>query len=278
MTSAKLHPNFMQLKIAKLVTLFAGSCLLSINIFGLFINNYPELPGINSEGPDRRTKTISESDLDKVNSESDEEYFERISSSIDGHMVHYWIDHSSYSKVSLWDNYLLFSTAWLPPLRRFRNYEFVTPQLALDRGYGYCSQVAKIVFSKLQENGFKTQIYYNEVHVVTYAETSDRQPYIIDATYSEVIPYSFQEISQNLDLLDSYYLDLDVESRELVISAYASEFQARHPITYYDRLRQSEEFYYALKWGIPILLVSGFITLSLLELLSKNYSNAMKKY
>jgi hypothetical protein len=57
---------------------------------------------------------------------------------------------AAYAAVSPWDNYLL----WLLKDR----YEFMDPGRAIERGYGFYSQVSRIVYLILDDRGIPSKV------------------------------------------------------------------------------------------------------------------------
>ena len=118
------------------------------------ISAYPVPPTAAIEGPLGFERKIEDLDvLYRAPDEPMQDYLRRLTTTVAGGMVHYWTEGDSwaptdtiYTQVSIFDNYLLWILSFLPQYRKnFRNYEFVEPQKALDRGYGFRFQVSKIV-------------------------------------------------------------------------------------------------------------------------------------
>lgn len=70
----------------------------------------------------------------------------------------------------------------------FQNYEFMSPGPALRRGFEFCSQTSRIVFSILLDNGFRPLIMTHEQHTVEVNGT------VIDSDYGVFIPFNLKEL------------------------------------------------------------------------------------
>lgn len=246
--------------ISKYLSLLVGVGLIMINIVGLFIN-YPSIPERNALGPDMRTITIKSEDLDMLSHETERDYMVRVSHLIDGHIVHFWAPFSEYSKIDIFDNYLLYILSYFERFKKFRNYEFARDDLALKRGYGYCSQTSRVAYSAFKRNGIVTRIYANKYHVLVVAYDNNGNEYIVDPTYGIVIPFPLQELYENINLIKKYYSGTDGKMNVNLLSAYKIGFKEYFSESYYEDRKNLEDFFYFFKWAIPaILLILSFVT------------------
>jgi hypothetical protein len=251
---------YMIMTTIKYCALVIGSTLIIINLIGLFYA-YPSLPSNYSYDP--KEINVTSDDLDILPSELEYDYFKRLSRLIDSHVVHFWEPNSQYSHVSIFDNYLMYILSHFEHFKRFRDYEFITPQHVLDRGYGFCSQVAKLAYRKLKENGFFAKVYAHKNHTLLIAKDHNNKEYIIDPNFGVVIPYSLAEVYENLGLIEEYYAGEKPSQIDLLISVYASGYQEYFSDTHYNKLYNSERTLYILKWVIPLMFILIFLIIQI---------------
>src|SRR5262249_54281334 len=131
-------------------------------------------------------------------------YFDRLTKSVAAGIVHFWYEGDKwdpsdaiYTAVSPWDNYLL----WLLDDPQ---HEFIEPDKAIERGYGFCSQVARIVYSILDNQGISSKVLGYQGHVVAEANGQ-----ILDADYGVYIPHSALWMQTHPEAVSAYYRDFD---------------------------------------------------------------------
>lgn len=184
----------------------AGVVLLLMLCVGLVqyavFNPYPPIPSealaVQHFG---RTEKGKLEDLNRLSGESASAYHRRLVAGVNSHMVHYWPEESrSATQVSPFTNYLLWALSFVPGYEHFGSYEYVSPQLAWDRGYGFCSQVSRVIYSVLREQGLDATVMQHPNHVVVEADG-----HVLDADYGVYIPYSLADVQANPKLVAEYY-------------------------------------------------------------------------
>ena len=219
---------------------------------------YPAPPEDAVHGPLGLERKITDlRSLYRNHGEPMEVYLRRLTTSVAAGMVHYWSkgdswseSDSPYTEISIYDNYLL----WLQMLllkdrQHFRNYEFMTPAKAIDRGYGFCSQVSKTVYSILREQGIESVIYSNPSHTVVEADGN-----ILDADYGVFIPHSVAWVERTPDAIDLYYADHGAMIPSLR-QAYAQPWHVLGTAEDFDNVRNYEAKFERLKWLPPLLAI-----------------------
>jgi hypothetical protein len=178
-------------------------------------------------------------------------------------LVHYWTAGESwtdadtpYTGISAYDNYLLWLQSFLPGYRNnLQNYEFMTPVLILGRGYGFCSQVSKLLYSILRDQGIDAVIYSSPFHTVVEADG-----YILDADYGVFIPHALGWLQRDPKRIASYYAEY-ADSLPALQHAYASPWQVLGTAQGYASLRSYEARLQRLKWMPPLLGIAGGLML-----------------
>jgi hypothetical protein len=242
--------------------------LIAANPLGL-VRAYPMPPEEFVKGPFGVTEPIkSVESLYRRPSEPEATYFERLTKTVAAGIVHYWSAADTwapadepYTRVSPWDNYLLWLHPLLPAYEHFRAYEFITPEHAIRRGYGFCSQVSRIVYSVLADQGIKSEVLSNPQHVIVEANGQ-----ILDADYGIYIPHSTAWMQAHPDMVKSYYRDFDGMA-PLLTDIYKSGWEEGGPESLFAYMRRYEQRMDMLKWVPPFTMLAA--GLALLWLLPK---------
>lgn len=192
--------KFVALAPVVLTTILAGLVFLTGK--GL-LNPYPDPPDEVMSLPHfGRSADIPFAETRRRTGESMKAYEDRLNAAISAWMVHYWPDDRKFVEV----NPLVSPTLWWmsrsPGYEHFANYEFLTPEAAWLRGYGFCSQVARLLFSLLRREGANPAIVQNDMHTVV--EVDGR---ILDADYGVVVPHTAAYMQANPALVERYYAD-----------------------------------------------------------------------
>ncbi|MDX8455992.1 hypothetical protein RFM98_24985 [Mesorhizobium sp. VK9D] len=223
------------------------------------VSAYPAPPAAATEGPLGFGQDIGNiQDLYRGPDEPMQAYLDRLTKAVAGGMVHYWTEGDSwaatdtrYTRISVFDNYLLWMLSFRPEYREnLQNYEFATPRKALDRGYGFCSQVSKIVYSILADQGIEATIYAAPAHTVVQSNG-----YVLDPDYGVFVPQSLAEIQQDPSIIDSYYAQFGT-MLPLLKEAYAQSWQPLGTPEGYNGLRAYEAKFERLKWAPPLMLLA----------------------
>jgi hypothetical protein len=223
------------------------------------ISAYPVPPTAAIEGPLGFERKIEDLDvLYRAPDEPMQDYLRRLTTTVAGGMVHYWTEGDSwaptdtiYTQVSIFDNYLLWILSFLPQYRKnFRNYEFVEPQKALDRGYGFCSQVSKIVYSILTDQGIDATLYSVPQHVVVESNGN-----ILDSDYGVFLPYSLASFKQDPSKIDPYYTNFE-SMLPLLRQVYRQSWRPLGTAKDFRDVRAYEAKVERLKWLPPIMLLA----------------------
>ncbi|AZO25011.1 hypothetical protein EJ070_33035 [Mesorhizobium sp. M1E.F.Ca.ET.045.02.1.1] len=223
------------------------------------IRAYPAPPSAAIEGPLGFEREIE--DLNGLYREPDEPkqvYLERLTKSVAGGMVHYWTEgdrwtasDTRYTRISVFDNYVIWLLGLLPAYHEsFQNYEFLTPGKALGRGYGFCSQVSKIVYSILIEQGIQATIYGAEQHTIVEVDGN-----VLDPDYGVIVPYPLALVEKDPSIIDSYYSDYE-SMLPLLHEAYGQPWHALGTPEGFQNIRAYETVLERLKWLPPVTLLA----------------------
>lgn len=134
----------------------------------------------------------------------------------------------------------------------------MSPEHALARGFGVCSQAAKLVAAVLHRNGYDPIIYDHEKHVVVEVNGS-----VIDGDYGIFIPHSIDNLKEHPYLIPFFYSDFPNEL-PLLQEIYEGRFVARSDMEQLFQQKAFEEKMETYKWFPPPIL----LTLSLFSLVT----------
>ncbi|MBZ9756905.1 hypothetical protein LB524_16565 [Mesorhizobium sp. ESP6-5] len=252
-----------------------GSALLffvSAYPLGL-VSAYPAPPAAAIEGPLGFAQKVGNvEDLYRRQSEPMQAYLERLTTAVAGGMVHYWTEGDRwavadvpYTRIGIFDNYLLWILSFRPEYRQtLQNYEFVTPRKALDRGYGFCSQVSKIVYSVLADQGIEATIYSVPEHTVVESNGS-----ILDSDYGVFVPHSLEDVQQDPSIIDDYYAQFG-PMLPLLRRAYGQAWQPLGTAEDFNSVRAYEAKFERLKWAPPLAFLGSGVLLAAIGMLLRH--------
>jgi hypothetical protein len=235
--------------------IIGATCSASISVFIAVIvmvhvgaiNPYPTPPDESLHGPLGRVGEVRFLDLYRRAAEPIDAYHKRLTLSVSRHMVHWWPAEDRYAVgVHPLDNYLLWIKSFVPGYEHFANKEFVSPLMAWRRGYGFCSQVSRIVYSVLREQGLDATVMQHASHVVTEAGGS-----ILDADYGVFIPHSLAYMQEHPSEVAKYYSDYP-SMIEALTQIYTDDWTETASKTQFDYTLALEQEAQWIKWT-PVL-------------------------
>ena len=230
-----------------------GLALVAAAPLGL-VDPYPPLPPAAVEGPLGSTRVLEDpSELNRREGEALPDYFDRLAGVVGEVTVHYWHRGAvweetdvPFTRVSPWVNYVLWVGDSNPKVGEFRTrYQFLTPALALDRGYGSCSQWARTIYSILRDQGIAASVMQNDGHVV-----EESNGYVIDGDYGVAVPFPLERIMQDPALVAPHYAD-HPERIPLLVEVYARPWKRAASDSEFDFIRGFEEQAERVKWLLP---------------------------
>lgn len=240
--------------------------LLFVSAYPLgLVSAYPAPPAEAIEGPLGFEQGVGDvEDLYRGAGEPMAAYLDRLTKAVAGGVVHYWTEGDSwttadtrYTRISVFDNYLLWMLSFQSQYQdSLQNYEFVTPRKALDRGYGFCSQVSKIVYSILVDQGIDATIYSVPAHTVVESNGN-----VLDSDYGVFVPHSLIEIQQDPSIIDSYYAQFG-SMLPLLKKAYGQSWQQLGTADDFNNVRAYEAKFEQWKWAPPIMLLATGVFLA----------------
>lgn len=196
--SLKLFGGFLTALVLVLIVLNAA---VSLEIF----NPYPAVPREYADKPrfGRATDEIMFNDLWRHPEEQLAQYQGRLTMAVNAHMIHFWPSgERQWTGINPMSNWLLWAKGFVPGYEHFANKELLDPRLAWVRGYGFCSQVSRLIYSILLDQGLPSRIMQHPNHVVVEASGM-----VLDADYGVVIPHTLIELQSRPDLVAKYYVD-----------------------------------------------------------------------
>jgi hypothetical protein len=217
---------------------------------------YPDPPPEVVVAPLGRTQTMPPiDDLYRKVGEADGDYFKRLVHETSSAFVHYWpTDNQSLVGVSPLDNWIM----WYLGRRGgdfavFREYEFSSPEKALARGYGFCSQISYAIYMILRDQGYDAHVLMHPNHVVV-----EVAGHILDGDFGVVLPHSSNWLQAHPAAAARHY-----EGSRILYDIYAAGWQTRTDHMAFDRYRRFERVFDAMKW-LPgwLLLTFGALTIS----------------
>jgi hypothetical protein len=239
------------------LSLLLAAFLLTINIVGLTMQGrFGDDVALEPEGSNfaRRAVLTNYEELNRKPGEPQSEYLERLTMAVNAHMARGWSDRGLDTHVSVFDNYLLYLLGLVVP--RFREYEYVDANRALDRGYGLCSQQALILDGVLSANGVPSRIIGLEGHVVASAATESGEWWILDADYGLVLHHDIGVLERDPSpVLRAYSRSVDAELAGQIAEIYQTP---NNTIFASGRFRQpwKEQAIYVAKWLLPLSLLA----------------------
>ena len=233
------------------------------------VHPYPEPPVKRTKVPWAQTRPISDpSVLDRRPGEAEHAYFKRLAVMVSAAIMHWWPEGdplpSRYTRVTFLSDYVVWTMSKFSRWGNLQNYEYMSPAPALKRGFGFCSQMSRVVFSVLVENGFRPVVMYHENHVVIEVNGT-----MIDSDYGVFIPYSTAELQEKPFLVPFYYTNFPTE-QPLLRKVFTEGFLPHSPTEYLEDVLKFEQSLQYRKWQIPI----GLLVLSALLMLASRALSA----
>ena len=156
------------------------------------------------------------------------------------------------------ENYILFALSFLN--EKFTIWEFYDYKKAIYRGVGVCSQYAIVVDQVLGEKGIPSKLISLGGHVVTTAELSKNNWWILDADFGLVIPLDIKQIEEDPKIVIDYYIrNGQTKEKAIEISKYygpEGNYIGNNFYSPRQKIKQIIQFVsYYLKWIIPIVLL-----------------------
>jgi hypothetical protein len=243
----------LQLTITAVVVAIVSIALLivaSLAPLGL-VDPFPDPPITRSKVPWAQTRPISDpATLNRRPGEGDHAYFKRLAVSVSAAIVHWWPEGdpaaSQYTRVTFLSDYAVWSMSKLARWGNFQNYEFMSPGSALERGFGFCSQQARIIFSVLLDNGYRPAIMVHEQHTVLEVNGT-----IIDGSYGVFIPRSLDDLQDKPYLVSFFYVNFPDEL-PLLTKVFTEGFTKFSDMETLSGMLSFERKIQYLKWQIPI--------------------------
>ena len=141
-------------------------------------------------------------------------YFKRLAVSVSAAIMHWWPENdpaaSRYTRVTFLSDYALWTMSKFARWGNLQDYEYMSPRPALQRGFGFCSQMSKVVFSVLVDNGFRPVLINHEEHTVIEVNGT-----MIDSDYGVFIPFSLDDLQEKPHLVGFYYRNFPRQQRIL---------------------------------------------------------------
>ncbi len=153
---------------------------------------------------------------------------------------------SRYTRVTFFSDYVVWAMSKFSRWRNFQDYEFMSPGPALQRGFGFCSQKSRIVFSVLLDNGYWPVMKANPEHVVIEVDGT-----VIDADYGVFVPYSLEALKQEPYLVPFFYAQFQ-PWHPLLLKVFTEGFTDFSDIETLSGMLAFERELQYLKWQIPI--------------------------
>ena len=231
-----------------------GMLLLLLNITGVIFPRFGE------SAPPSVTGDRSLATLMRRPAEEDEAYFERLTDELHDLIEHRW----PVGPVPARENYVLHLMQYLVP--SFKNYEYISHDRAIKRGYGICTQYSLALYDILDGQGYEPKIVQLRRHTFVEVSTTAGQAMILDADYGLVFQMSYEEIASDVSKVAPHYAALDptdtpdadltpaqLGDRSLELFSgdpVAVQIDRPTPQTYLV-----EPVAYGMKWSLPALLL-----------------------
>ncbi|HBM90550.1 MAG TPA: hypothetical protein DD400_01535 [Rhodospirillaceae bacterium] len=254
--------NLLRVIVATGISLFGILFLAFVAASPLgWVSAYPAMPekAINREWGE----IIPIKDVKSLYKKKDEEtttYYKRLVNAVFEGIGRFWVvgkgwqpSDAIYTRVSPWDNYLLWGYSFLPGHEHFAQYEFAIPQKTIDRGYGFCSQVARMVYYILHDQGIKATVKHHPNHVIVAVDEG-----IIDANYGVFVPHTTEQMRDNQQIIETYYnrLPKELPAVRRIFSEMTGKWRVPtdHDALYAYMMRV-EVIAEIFKWFPPVFLI-----------------------
>lgn len=189
-------------------------------------------------------------------------YAQRMTRSVNSHTTHAFAEQNTLSNIHvvaapfLWSWPLWLGGLWASISGRKFTVEFCSPEKALARGYGYCSQRALILQNILRANGIQAQATDLSGHVVCTARI-DGKEVLLDADYGLASPYSLEAFHERPELLLAEgNPDLEREYPYLKEVYQAGRWRGRETREYACVSDLQLFFWNLVQWGVPFLFIA----------------------
>lgn len=188
-------------------------------------------------------------------------------------MLHFWFtkEKEKYNiSVPFHENYIL-SVLSFTDQERFERYEFSHWRRAVERGLGLCAQHAIVCSEILKEYGIESSTIALDGHIVATAEIRKGKWIIIDPTSGVTIPYSLNEVEDNVDIIRPYYSQKrypkSIIDKLAIIYNRKGNFIMKNKFPYPHYNTEFEKFAYLWKWLLPILFAIPFVLKKMIYLI-----------
>lgn len=236
------------------VAIIAISLLVVASLAPLgLVNPFPEPPTKRTKVPWAQTRPIGNpASLNRRPGEAEHDYFKRLAVSVSAAIMHWWPQYdpaaSQYTRVTFLSDYAAWGLSKLARFSSFQDYEFMSPGPALRRGFGFCSQTSRIVFSVLLDNGFRPLVMTHPEHTVVEVNGT-----VIDSDYGIFIPFSLKELKEKPFLAPFYYVNFPTE--QTLKKVFVEGFTPHSRTEVLEEVLAFERKIQYLKWQIPIGLI-----------------------
>lgn len=255
------------MRTTKKILFVAGTCLLLVNIVGLFKTmRNPDLYTLEKTIKNRLNDvTIPYPEIKKQlvrnENESNEAFAIRINKVVNDGFAHYWKREGTerYNmRVPIWENYILYAASFINP-EKYERYEFANYKKNLERGVGLCSSHATVVKGVLLDNGIHAELMdVGGRHVVVRATLSDTSAYILDPDFGYYIPHDTAAITANPQLARAAYANMAnlyyKEAKDPYTVDLMTDIFGQHKYIY-SVDGGFEKFSYWAIWILPFLLM-----------------------
>ena len=265
------------LRVAGIATCILAVVLLviaSLAPLGL-VHPYPEPPVKQTKVPWAQTRPIGDpSVLNRRPGEAEHDYFRRLAVSVSAALMHWWPENdpaaSRYTRVTFLSDYALWTMSKFARWGNLQDYEYMSPRPALQRGFGFCSQMSKVVFSVLVDNGFRPVLINHEEHTVIEVNGT-----MIDSDYGVFVPFSLDDLQEKPYLVPFYYRNFPGQQRVLG-RVFREGFVPHSETEYLEGVLKFERSVQYLKWQIPIglMVLSALLILASRALSTKGHARA----
>lgn len=242
-----------------MATCLAFIALVLLAKTGLY-NPYPSPPDEVLNKPYfGRSEDVKFNELHRRSGEPLSEYHERLTKSVNAWMVHWWpTENRSAVGVHPLNNCPMWLKSFVPGYEHFGNKEFVDPLLAWRSGYGVCSQVSRVVYSVLRDQGLDATIMEHPNHVVVEAGG-----HVLDADYGVFIPHSLSYLQQHPELVKSSYEPNFVSSFPILERIYRDGWTETSTKERFDYMREFEGE--ALRWEVAPVLLALWLSIAIFD-------------
>lgn len=246
------------------ILLVVGVILLSINLYGIYKGVRPaniEPKHLHFIQESYLTYSESLHTVVRLRDEDEQAYCHRMCTRMPQMLAHIrWeeFDEKRLNQlVPMRENYILYFMGAVLSLPDYKRYHFTDYRRNLRRGIGVCGDACMILSQLLDLQKISNCIVSFRGHVLVEVE-SDGCYTTYDPDFGVIIPYSTNQLRDELSIVDESYGDAGYDKKVLLVlkDIYSSPHRKWNGVSHFVKKKYYfEKLAYLIKWLFPCLLL-----------------------